>query len=104
MQTANVVLITYGEDINSYPKFSPLEDLKTLKKELSWWDEIRLVVLCIVFIFTGSSSMRRMLSIDGACRAFLSKQRWAITGTPVHDRIPVVQVLESPPQQILRAL
>lgn len=93
MQTADVVLTTYGEVIKSYPKFSPPEDLKTLEEKLSWWDEIwdttRGALHRIHFhrvVFDEAHVIKNhMAQTSVACRALMGKHRWGITGTPIHN-------------------
>lgn len=93
MQTADVVLTTYGEVIKSYPKFSPPEDLKTLEEKLSWWDEIwdttrgalHRIHFHRVVLDEAHVIKNHMAQTSVACRALMGKHRWGITGTPIHN-------------------
>lgn len=93
MQTADVVLTTYGEVIKSYPKFSPPEDLKTLEEKLSWWDEVwdttrgalHRIHFHRVVLDEAHVIKNHMAQTSVACRALMGKHRWAITGTPIHN-------------------
>lgn len=93
MQTADVVLTTYGEVVKSYPKFSPPEDLKTLEEKLSWWDDIwdttrgalHRIHFHRVVLDEAHVIKNHMAQTSVACRALMGKHRWAITGTPIHN-------------------
>ena len=95
MSKADVILSTYGEVLKSYPRFEPPEELKTLEEKLSWWDEVwdktrgslhrihfHRVVLDEAHVIKTHTAQTSV-----CCRALMAKNRWAITGTPIHNRV-----------------
>ena len=95
MSKADIILTTYGEVLKSYPRFEPPEELKTLEEKLSWWDGVwdktrgslhrihfHRVVLDEAHVIKNHKAQTSV-----CCRALMAKNRWAITGTPIHNRV-----------------
>ena len=92
---ANIVLTTYQEVVRSYPKSSPPQKFTTAEESRSWWMPIwqkqrgllhripffRVVLDEAQFI----KNYKSQTSI--ACRALMSKHRWAMSGTPIYNTI-----------------
>lgn len=95
LQSASIILTTYGEVINSYPKFEPPEEYTTLEEKLSWWDEIwektrgalHRIHFHRVVLDEAHAIKNHVAQTSVSCRALMAKNRWAITGTPIHNRV-----------------
>lgn len=95
MRSMDVILTTYGEVMNSYPKFEPPDDMKSLEEKLSWWDDIwektrgnlHRVYFHRVVLDEAHGIKNHTAQTSVSCRALMAKNRWAISGTPIHNGV-----------------
>jgi SNF2 family DNA or RNA helicase len=91
LQQHDIVLTTYGEVMQSYPKNEPPIECQTAEEKIKWWHNV---------FETGRGVLHRMkfyrIVLDEAqaiknhnsrtsiaCRALMADHKWALTGTPV---------------------
>ena len=94
MEKYDIILTTYGEVLKSYPtrvttkEFEEMEDGETWW--LNFWEKNRGLLHRAYFhrvVLDEAHCIKNHLSQTSiACRALMSKHRWAITGTPISNR------------------
>lgn len=86
-----IVLTTYTEVLNSYPKTEFPAELQTHEEKVAYWDQFleenkgdlhRMSFLRVV-LDEAQAIKNRSSRTSTACRALISRFRWAITGTPI---------------------
>ena len=95
LEGADIVLTTYGEVVRSYPSCDLPKHLKTLTEKEEWWSKeweekrdllhrahFYRVVLDEAQVIKNHTSQTSI-----ACRALMAKHRWAISGTPIQNRL-----------------
>lgn len=95
MQKADIVLTTYQEVMRSYPKTDVPENVDNFETLQAWWktvwDEDRDILHKARFyriILDESQAIKNHLSQTSiACRALMGKHRWALSGTPIMNKI-----------------
>ena len=94
LQKANIVLTTYNEVMRSYPKAEIPEEIDSSEKLKEWWKgtwEDREMLHKARFyrvILDESQAIKNHLSQTSiACRALMAKHRWALSGTPIMNRV-----------------
>lgn len=95
MQAADIVLTTYHEVMRSYPKTEIPEGVDSAEKLMNWWksvwEEDRDILHKARFfrvVLDESQAIKNHLSHTSiACRALMAKHRWALSGTPIMNRI-----------------
>ena len=92
---ATVVLTTYNEVMRSYPKAEIPVEIDSSEKLKEWWTKIweedREMLHKARFyrvILDESQAIKNHLSHTSvACRALMAKHRWALSGTPIMNRV-----------------
>ncbi|MCJ1469878.1 hypothetical protein MMC07_008522 [Pseudocyphellaria aurata] len=92
---AQVVLTTYQEVLKSYPKYNPPKEVILPEMKEAWWtktyDENRGLLHKIHFyrvVLDEAQAIKNHRSqTSRACRALMSKHRWALSGTPVQNAL-----------------
>ena len=95
VQKADVVITSYQEVLKSYPRFQPPKEMMLLKEKEAWWaqayEKNRAILHRVHFhriVLDEAQIIKNHLSqISVACRGLMGKHRWAISGTPIQNRI-----------------
>ena len=95
MSNANVILTTYQEVVRSYPRCSPPKNVTTAEQNQSWWKSVwqtdRGMLHRIMFfrvVLDEAQVIKNHKSYTSiACRALMTKHRWALSGTPIYNTI-----------------
>ena len=92
MQEADIIFTTYQEVISSYPKMpkdKATDNIPNLWKEA--WNDGRGVLHRVHFhrvVLDEAHAIKNHKSQTSiACRALIAKHRWAVTGTPIQNRV-----------------
>lgn len=98
ISNADVVLTTYQEVVRSYPRYSsysPPKRLTTAEQMKIWWQPVyqkrRGLLHKINFfrvVLDEAQAIKNHKSYTSiACRALMSKHRWALSGTPIYNTV-----------------
>ncbi|KAL9127399.1 MAG: hypothetical protein Q9217_003717 [Psora testacea] len=95
MEKADIILTTYGEVLRSYPKCLIPKDIREPeKKRLHWmsqWEKTRGLLHRAHFyrvVLDEAQAIKNHTSQTSiACRAVMARHRWAISGTPIQNRL-----------------
>lgn len=95
MAKADVVLTTYSEVIRSYPVCKPPMEIILPEKKKDWWmtqwEVSRGLLHRVQFhriVLDEAQAIKNHVSQTSiACRALMAKHRWAISGTPIQNRV-----------------
>ncbi|KAF2739022.1 hypothetical protein EJ04DRAFT_485339 [Polyplosphaeria fusca] len=91
----DVVLTTYTEVMNSYPKNTPPEELQDAKERIEWWERryekhrgyLHRVMWHRVVLDEAQCIKNHASRTSLACRALMAQHRWAISGTPILNNL-----------------
>lgn len=91
----NVILTTYQEVQKSYPKWQPSAELTTAEAKAAWWqrhyEENKGPLHAVHFHRVVLDEAQAIKSVDSqtsiACRSLNATYRWAMSGTPVQNRL-----------------
>ncbi len=95
IQQADVVFTSYQEVLKSYPKFAPPKQIVAPDKRREWWTEtyeenrdiLHRVHFHRIVLDEAQIIKNHMAQISIACRGLMGKHRWAISGTPIQNRV-----------------
>lgn len=95
VQMADVVFTSYQQVWKSYPKYRPPKHIILPEKKREWWtqqyEENRSILHRVHFhriVLDEAQVIKNHLSqISIACRGLMGKHRWAISGTPIQNRV-----------------
>ena len=95
VQKADVVFTSYQEVWKSYPRYQPPKHIVIPEKKREWWaqsyEENRSILHRVHFhriVLDEAQIIKNHLSqISIACRGLMGKHRWAISGTPIQNRV-----------------
>ncbi|KAL8805790.1 MAG: hypothetical protein Q9200_005280 [Gallowayella weberi] len=95
LEGADVVLTTYDEVRKSYPHFKPPKEIVLPDKKRAWWDEnykgMRGVLHKVrwhrIVLDEAQAIKNRSSQTSIACRGLMAKHRWAVSATPIHNRV-----------------
>ncbi|KAH6882752.1 DNA repair protein-like protein rad5 [Alternaria rosae] len=87
----DVVLTTYHEIMQSYPKNEPPIECQTAEQKIAWWKLVfekqrgplhRMMFLRVV-LDEAQAIKNHMSRTSIACRALMAHHKWALSGTPI---------------------
>ena len=95
VQKADVVITSYHEVFRSYPKYRPPLNIMLPEKKREWWTEayeanrsiLHRVHFHRIVLDEAQAIKNHMSQISVACRGLMGKHRWAISGTPIQNRV-----------------
>lgn len=95
LEEADVVLTTYGQVIKSYPLEAPPEHLETAQEKRDWaekhWSDkcglLHQAHFHRVVLDEAQSIKNHKAHTSLACQAIRARYRWAISGTPIMNRL-----------------
>ena len=95
MENADVILTTYGEVVRSYPKCQVPKELKTAAEQEAWWlreweenrDLLHRAVFYRIVLDEAQVIKNHASQTSIACRALMARHRWAMSGTPIQNRL-----------------
>jgi SNF2 family DNA or RNA helicase len=117
LKSHDIILTTYTEILNSYPKNEPPIDCQTAEQKIDWWKKQyakhRGVLHRLMFhrvVLDEAQAIKNHTSRTSiACRALMAKHKWALSGTPIVSNFRVQSALRDisdfvPAQRSFRAL
>ena len=95
VQNADIVITSYQEVLKSYPRYQPPKEIMLPEKRKEWWtaeyEKNRAILHRVHFhriVLDEAQIIKNHLSqISIACRGLMGKHRWAISGTPIQNRV-----------------
>ena len=95
VQMADVVLTSYQEVWKSYPKYRPPKHIVLPEKKKEWWTEaykanrsiLHRVHFHRIVLDEAQVIKNHESQISIACRGLMGKHRWALSGTPIQNRV-----------------
>ncbi|KAL9003629.1 MAG: hypothetical protein Q9188_003519 [Gyalolechia gomerana] len=95
LEEADVVLTTYGQVVRSYPLNTPPEHLETAEEKRKWaekhWSDKRGLLhrahFHRVVLDEAQAIKNHKAHTSLACQAIMARYRWAISGTPIMNRL-----------------
>ncbi len=95
IQNADVVFTSYQEVLKSYPRFRPPKEIVLSEKKREWWTEeyeknrdiLHRVHFHRIVLDEAQIIKNHLSQISIACRGLMGKHRWAISGTPIQNRV-----------------
>lgn len=95
IQKADVVFTSYQEVLKSYPKYRPPKEIVLSEKKREWWTEeyernrdiLHRVHFHRIVLDEAQIIKNHLSQISIACRGLMGKHRWAISGTPIQNRV-----------------
>ncbi|KAL8938358.1 MAG: hypothetical protein Q9216_003938 [Gyalolechia sp. 2 TL-2023] len=95
LEEADVVLTTYGQVMRSYPLDSPPDHLETAEEKREWaekhWSDKRGLLhrshFHRVVLDEAQAIKNHKAHTSLACQAIMARYRWAISGTPIMNRL-----------------
>ncbi|KAL9102689.1 MAG: hypothetical protein Q9163_002180 [Psora crenata] len=95
LERADVVLTTYQEVVRSYPKAEIPTGINSVEQLQHWWKSIWAEDCDLLHkayfyrvVLDESQAIKNHLSLTSiACRALMAKHRWALSGTPIMNRL-----------------
>ena len=95
VQMADIVLTSYQEVWKSYPKYRPPKHIVLPEKKKEWWTEaykanrsiLHRVHFHRIVLDEAQIIKNHESQISIACRGLMGKHRWAISGTPIQNRV-----------------
>ena len=91
----DIILTTYTEVMNSYPKNDPPTRCETPEDKIEWWKEVyesqrgllhRMMFLRVV-LDEAQAIKNHTSRTSIACRALMAEHKWALSGTPILNRL-----------------
>lgn len=108
LSEADVVLTTYGQVVKSFPLQQPPEHLETAEERRVWWEKhwgdqkglLHKTHFYRVVLDESQVIKNHKSHTSLACQALMARYRWAISGTPILNRIeefyPYFKFLRAP--------
>ncbi|KAL8962518.1 MAG: hypothetical protein Q9193_001088 [Seirophora villosa] len=105
---ADVVLTTYGQVVKSWPLGHPPENLETAEERRLWWEKhwgdqkglLHRAYFHRVVLDEAQAIKNHKAHVSLACQSLMANYRWAISGTPIMNRIeefyPYFKFLRAP--------
>ncbi|KAG7005506.1 DNA replication licensing factor mcm6 [Physcia stellaris] len=95
LQQADIVLTTYQELVSSYPKCEPPPEIETLEDKKQWWHHLwdkdrgplHRVFFHRIILDEAQAIKNHMSQTSIACRAVMARHRWALSGTPIQNKV-----------------
>lgn len=95
LETADVVMTTYGQVVKSFPLGEPPEHLTDVEERRAWWEKhwnddkglLHKTHFHRVVLDESQAIKNHKAHTSRACQALMARYRWAISGTPVLNRI-----------------
>ena len=95
LEEADVVLTTYGQVVKSFPLEEPPEDLETAEERRNWFERhwsdhcgvLHRAYFHRVVLDEAQAIKNHKAHTSIACQAIMARYRWAISGTPIMNRI-----------------
>ena len=95
IQNADVVFTSYQEVLKSYPRFRPPKEIVLSEKKREWWTEeyeknrdiLHRVHFHRIVLDEAQIIKNHLSQISIACKGLMGKHRWAISGTPIQNRV-----------------
>lgn len=91
----DIVLTTYTEVMNSYPKNEPPIECQTAEQKIEWWKDVydrhrgvlhRTMFLRVV-LDEAQAIKNHVARTSIACRALMAQHKWALSGTPILNNL-----------------
>ncbi|KAF2009924.1 hypothetical protein BU24DRAFT_357138 [Aaosphaeria arxii CBS 175.79] len=91
----DIVLTTYTEVMNSYPKHDPPVSCQTVEQKELWWRKtferyrgiLHKMQFYRVVLDEAQAIKNHATRTSIACRAIMADMRWCITGTPIQNNL-----------------
>lgn len=91
----DIVLTTYHEVLRSYPKNDPPVECQTAEEKIRWWEAqyeekrgpLHRMMFHRVVLDEAQAIKNHMSRTSLACRALMARHKWALSGTPILNRI-----------------
>ena len=95
LKRSNIILTTYSEVAKSYPKCEYPEKLTTPEDKHTWWKKhfekhkgpLHRIMFHRVVLDEAQAIKNHQSRTSIACRGLVARHRWAISGTPIQNRI-----------------
>ena len=95
LENADVVLTTYPRVLRSYPLCLLPKNIESKEEKLAYWHDYWDKNRCFLHrahffrvVLDEADKIKNHLSQTSiACRALMAKHRWAVSGTPIHNRL-----------------